>query len=73
MIYVMYRDTIIVKIYTTKQTLLKRAGTGVIKSFYEGKRVNVPWWCGFDRRAWDTKSMADWLGPVAVAFVVMMM
>lgn len=29
-----------------------------IKSFYGGKRANAPWWCGFERRAWDAKSMA---------------
>ena len=43
-----------------------------IKSFYDGKRANAPWWCGFERRAWDTKAVVDWMGPVAVAVVVMM-
>ena len=38
-----------------------------IKSFYDGKRANAPWWCGFEIRAWDAKSMVDWLGPVVVA------
>lgn len=42
-----------------------------IKSFYDGKRTNAPWWCGFERRAWNSKSMMDWLGPVAVAAAVM--
>lgn len=42
-----------------------------IKSFYDGKRDNAPWWCGFERRAWNAKSVADWLGPVAVAAAVM--
>lgn len=41
-----------------------------IKSFYGGKRANAPWWCGFECRAWNAKSMADWLGPVAVSVVV---
>ena len=41
-----------------------------IKSFYGGKRANAPWWCGFERRAWDSKSMMDWLGPAAVAVAV---
>lgn len=44
-----------------------------IKSFYDGKRGNAPWWCGFERRAWDVKSVVDWLGPVAVAVAVMVM
>lgn len=38
-----------------------------IKSFYGVKRDNAPWWCGLERRAWDVKSLVDWLGPVAVA------
>lgn len=42
-----------------------------IKSFYGGKRANAPWWCGFDRRAWDAKSLVDWLGPLAVASLAM--
>ena len=42
-----------------------------IKSFYGGKRANAPWWCGFDRMAWDAKSASDWLGPVSAAVLVM--
>lgn len=42
-----------------------------IKSFYGGKRDNAPWWCGFERRAWDVKSVVDWLGPVSVASLAM--
>ena len=41
-----------------------------IKSFYGGKRANAPWWCGFERRAWDSKSMMDCMGPVVVAVSV---
>lgn len=44
-----------------------------IKSFYGVKRDNAPLWCGFERRAWNAKAMADWLGPVAVAIAAMMM
>lgn len=44
-----------------------------IKSFYDGKRANSPWWCGFERRAWNAKAMVDWLGPVMVAVAAMMM
>ena len=41
-----------------------------IKSLYGGKRVNAPWWCGFERRAWNSKSLIDWLGPFAIAVVL---
>lgn len=34
---------------------------------YGNKRANAPWWCGFEPRAWNAKSMLDWLGPLAVA------
>lgn len=44
-----------------------------IKSFYGGKRSNAPWWCGFERRAWDSKSMVDWLGPLAVSIFAIVM
>lgn len=38
-----------------------------IKSFYDGKRANAPWWCGFEPRAWNPKSLLDWIGPLAMA------
>lgn len=38
-----------------------------IKSFYDGKRANAPWWCGFERRAWNMKSIIDLVGPLLVA------
>lgn len=41
-----------------------------IKSLYGSKRDNAPWWCGFDRRAWDAKAVVDWLGPVSTAVLV---
>ena len=34
---------------------------------YGRKRANAPWWCGFEPRAWDIKSLLDWLGPLMVA------
>ena len=40
-----------------------------IKLFYDGKRANAPWWCGFEPRAWDAKSLVDWRGTVAAAIV----
>lgn len=44
-----------------------------IKSSYGGKRDNAPWWCGFERRAWNSKSLVDWLGHVVIAVTAMMM
>ena len=38
---------------------------------YGRKRANAPWWCGFERRAWDAKSMVDWVGPLAVSIAAM--
>lgn len=34
---------------------------------YGRKRANAPWWCGFEPRAWDEKSLLDWMVPVVVA------
>lgn len=31
-----------------------------------GKRANMPWWGGFDWRAWNLPSLLDWLVPVLV-------
>lgn len=42
-----------------------------IKSFYGGKRANATWWCGFELRAWNAKSMLDWIGPLAVAVAIL--
>ena len=35
-----------------------------------GKRINMPWWGGFDPRAWDIASLLDWLVPVAACLLV---
>ena len=37
---------------------------------YGRKRANAPWWCGFELRAWDVKSILDWMVPVIVAIGV---
>lgn len=42
-----------------------------IKSFYGSKRENAPWWCGLELRAWNAKSLMDWLGPMVVSVAVM--
>ena len=34
---------------------------------YGNKRANALWWCGFEPRAWNVKSLLDWMGPAAVA------
>lgn len=45
-----------------------------IAQFGAGKRANMPWWGGFDWRAWNLPSLLDWLAPVlactAVYFVI---
>lgn len=35
-----------------------------ISQFGKGKRSNMPWYGGFDYRAWDIPSLLDWLVPV---------
>lgn len=35
-----------------------------------GKRANMPWWGGFDRRAWNLPSLLDWLVPVLACTAV---
>jgi hypothetical protein len=45
----------------------------VIEHFYEGKRANMPWYGGFERRAWDVKSVVDFVLPIAatsIAFII---
>lgn len=35
-----------------------------------GRRANMPWWGGFDWRAWNLPSLFDWLVPVLACVVV---
>lgn len=35
-----------------------------IAMFGNGKRANMPWWGGFDLRAWNAASLLDCLVPV---------
>jgi len=35
-----------------------------IAEFGVGKRANMPWWGGFDPRAWPVASALDWAVPV---------
>lgn len=41
-----------------------------IAQFGGGKRANMPWWGGFDPRAWNAASMLDWLVPVSACSIV---
>lgn len=38
-----------------------------IATWYGNHRTNAPWWCGFEPRAWNQKSMLDWLLPLLLA------
>lgn len=42
----------------------------VIEQFYDGKRVNMPWYGAFERRAWDLKSLLDWIFPTIAVFFI---
>jgi hypothetical protein len=42
----------------------------VIQTYYGSKRADMPWWGAFQRRAWDTKAVLDWVLPsLAVTLV----
>jgi len=41
----------------------------VIQKFYDGKRANMPWYGGFERRAWDVKSILDFVLPIVATMV----
>lgn len=41
-----------------------------IASFGNGKRINMPWWGGFDWRAWNMASLLDWIVPVITCVFV---
>ena len=40
-----------------------------IEHNYFDQRDYAPWWCGFEPRAWNSKSLLDWIGPLAVAII----
>jgi hypothetical protein len=37
-----------------------------IAANYGGKRANMPWYGGFEKQAWTTKGLLDWILPTAV-------
>lgn len=45
-----------------------------IAANYGGKRINMPWYGGFEPKAWTTKGMLDWILPsvavIALAFFI---
>ena len=44
----------------------------VISQHYSNKRANAPWWCGFERRAWTAKGILDWVLPVTIFIITLM-
>jgi hypothetical protein len=43
----------------------------VIEHFYEGKRANAPWYGGFEPRAWNLKSILDFVLPIAATAIAL--
>jgi hypothetical protein len=43
----------------------------VIEHFYEGKRANMPWYGGFEARAWNLKSILDFVLPIAATAIAL--
>ena len=43
----------------------------VIQKFYEGKRANMPWYGGFEPRGWDLKSILDFVLPIIVTTIAL--
>jgi len=42
----------------------------VIEAYYGGKRANMPWYGGFEPKAWTSKGLLDWLLPAGATIVV---
>lgn len=42
----------------------------VISKYYSNKRANMPWYGGFEPRAWTLKGVLDWLLPTLATFAV---
>lgn len=43
-----------------------------IAEYGKGKRSNMPWWGGFDYRAWDLASVLDFAVPIVAVAAVWM-
>ena len=44
----------------------------VIEHFYEGKRANMPWYGGFEPRGWNVKSILDFVLPIIVTTIALL-
>ncbi|MEY9018480.1 hypothetical protein AB9G87_03920 [Escherichia coli] len=44
-----------------------------IEMFGHGKRINMPWWGGFDPRVWDVASLMDFAVPVVACLLIWML
>lgn len=42
----------------------------VIGQYYGGKRARMPWYGGFEARAWTRKGLLDWFLPAVATVVV---
>lgn len=42
----------------------------VIEQFYGKIRSNAPWYCGFELRAWNLKSVLDFVLPLLICFFI---
>lgn len=42
---------------------IAQAEQRVISQYYNNKRANAPWYCGFEKRAWTKKGLIDWFIP----------
>lgn len=43
----------------------------VIQAYYDGKRANMPWYGGFEPRAWSLKSILDFVLPIAATAIAL--
>ena len=41
-----------------------------IERYGGGKRANMPWYGGFDKRVWNVKSVTDFALPIVVAITI---
>jgi hypothetical protein len=44
----------------------------VIQKFYDGKRANMPWYGGFELRGWNLKSILDFVLPIIVTTIALL-
>ena len=53
---------------------ITQAEQRVISQYYGNKRVNAPWYCGLEERAWTKKGLMDfgipWLVTLSYSFII---